>query len=138
MPVLPRSGRARREAGYATAELALTLPVLVLVVLAGLWVVSAVSLKAACAEAVRLGARAAARGEPADVVRAVVRHELPSRAAVAVGGAGPRTVRVRASVRVQPAGALSGLRPSLSVSAAAEAATETLPVAPADRPADPP
>jgi hypothetical protein len=129
----PSRGRPARDAGYATAELALTLPVLVLVVLAGLWAVSAVSLKAACAEAVRLGARAAARGEPADVVRDVVRHELPAGAAVTIGGGGPRTVRVRASVRVQPAGALAGLLPSLSVSSTAEAPTETVPAAPADR-----
>ncbi|MGZ4665450.1 MAG: TadE family type IV pilus minor pilin [Frankiaceae bacterium] len=88
MLVPPSPVRPSCEAGYATAELALTLPVLVLVVLAGLWAVSAVSLKAACAEAVRLGARAAARGEPAEVVRDVVRHELPARAAVTVGGGG--------------------------------------------------
>ncbi|MGZ4620292.1 MAG: TadE family type IV pilus minor pilin, partial [Frankiaceae bacterium] len=124
MPVISRSGRPG-EAGYATAELALTLPVIVLVVLAGLWAVSAVSLKAACAEAVRLGARAAARGEPAEVVRDVVRHELPARAAVTVGGDEPGTVRVRVSVRLRPAGALSGLLPAVSVSATAEAATET-------------
>ena len=132
MSVLARPRRPR-DAGYATAELALTLPVLVLVVLAGLWAVSAVSLKAACAEAVRLGARAAARGEPADVVRDLVHHELPARAAVTVAG-GPRTVRVRATVRVQPAGALGGLLPSLSVSAAAEAPTEAAPPAPGARP----
>ncbi len=126
MRVHPCPGPPSREAGYATAELALTLPVLMLVVLASLWAVSVVSLKAACAEAVRLGARAAARGEPADVIRTVVRRELPARAAVTIGSADPHSVRVRASVRVQPVGALGGLLPSVSVSATAEAATETL------------
>ncbi|MGZ4665900.1 MAG: TadE family type IV pilus minor pilin [Frankiaceae bacterium] len=124
MPVSSRPLRPSREAGYATAELALTLPVLVLVVLAGIWAVSAVSLKAACSEAVRLGARAAARGEPADVVRDVVLSELPARAVVAVGNGSAGTVSVRASLSVQPAGALAGLLPRLSVSATAEAPTE--------------
>ena len=134
MYVLRRPVRPRGQAGYATAELALTLPVLLLVVLAGVWMVSVVSLKSACSEAVRLGARAAARGESADVVRAVVGRELPPGAVVAVDNGAAGTVTVRVSVPVRPQGALAGLLPSLSVAAAAEAATEAGTSAPGEQP----
>ncbi|AEH11559.1 MULTISPECIES: TadE family type IV pilus minor pilin [Protofrankia] len=62
-------GRRTSDGGQATAELAVAIPSLVLVLLIAIWVVSAVSVQARCAEAARIGARAAARGETDEMVR---------------------------------------------------------------------
>lgn len=53
----------QRDRGSATAELAVALPVLLLLLLAGLTAVSAVATKLRCVDAAREAARAEARGE---------------------------------------------------------------------------
>ena len=91
-----------------TAETAVTLPVLLLVVLAGLGAVDVASVRLRCADAAAVAARLAARGEPADRVRDSVLAVTPKDAQVSYDGADPEkvTVVVRASVTVPVLGRL--------------------------------
>jgi Flp pilus assembly protein TadG len=61
-----RCGRpaAPRDRGSATAELAVALPAVLVLLLAGLTAVAAVTVKLQCVDAAREAALAAARGEP--------------------------------------------------------------------------
>ena len=104
----------------ATAELAVVLPTLVLVVAAGLAMVSVVLAQVRCVDAAREAARAAARGEPADAVRSAAVRAAPSGARVEVAGTGEE-VRVTVSAR---AGRVGGLLPAIEVSASAVALRE--------------
>ena len=120
---MERRGRTHRagpvtDDGFATAELAVALPSLVLVVAAGLTAVAAVTAQLACVDAARAGARAAARGEPDAVVRARATAAAPRDSAVTVDRAdGLVAVRVRSAVA-------GGLLPELRVDASAVAADE--------------
>src|SRR5688572_28897968 len=58
----------RAERGSATAETAVALPALVLVLAVSVWALGLVAATLRCAEAARAGARVAARGEPAAAV----------------------------------------------------------------------
>jgi len=107
----------RRDAGSATAELAVGLPALVALLLAGLTAVSAVTTQLGCVSAARDAALAAARGEAGDEAG---RRTAPAGATVSVTRDGDT---VRASVRA-PVRPLGGLLPRLSVSASAVAAVE--------------
>ena len=60
-----RLPRPAGDAGSATAELAVSLPALVLLLVVGLAALGAVRTQIACVDAAREAARAAARGEPA-------------------------------------------------------------------------
>jgi Flp pilus assembly protein TadG len=110
----------RRDGGMATAELAVVLPALVLVVAAALTAVSVLLAQLRCVDAAREGARAAARGEPVDVVRSAAARVAPAAATVAVGTEG-EDVRVTVSAR---AGRAGGLLPTFTVTAAAVAVRE--------------
>ena len=57
--------RRPSDAGYATVEAALAIPSLVLFAVALASVLTGVATQIRCVDAARLGARAAARGEPA-------------------------------------------------------------------------
>jgi hypothetical protein len=104
-----------------TAEIAVALPALVLIIAIALWGVSVAAAHVACVDAARAGARAAARGEPMSAVRAAVIQGAPSGARVATRRDGDLTeVDVRVEIR---APALSGL-PPLVVREHAVAATE--------------
>ncbi|MFC5185792.1 TadE family type IV pilus minor pilin [Actinomadura harenae] len=105
----------------ATAEIAVALPALVLVTVLALWAVAVASTHMSCVDAARAGARAAARGESLDAVRALVSRSAPQGATVAVQRDAER-VQVTVSTAVRPP-AMSGL-PSLDVQAHAEAETE--------------
>lgn len=107
----------RRDRGSATAELAVGLPALVALLLAGLTAVSAVTTHLRCVGAARDAALAAARGEPG---QAATGRSAPAGATVRVGVQGD-TVRVTVSAPVRP---LGGLLPRLHVSASAVAAVE--------------
>jgi hypothetical protein len=113
----------RGHAGYATAELAVALPSLVLVLMAAVWLVAAVSLQARCAEAARLGARAAARGDPAEAVIAVTTSGLPRGAKATVTSTGDM-VTVRVEVSFQPGGGVANVLPAVVVQGSATAAAE--------------
>ncbi|MFJ5530047.1 TadE family type IV pilus minor pilin [Streptomyces sp. NPDC093261] len=71
-----------------TAETAVALPALVLFAMALLWALLAASAEIQCVDAARAGARAAARQEPADVVRRVARQAAPDGARVTVSRQG--------------------------------------------------
>jgi hypothetical protein len=111
-----REGTASDQGSF-TAELAAGLPALMLLLLAGLTAVSAVTAKAQCADAAREGALATARGDAG--VSAAARVAPPGAAIEVVEGGDAVTVRVRASVR------LAGAHlPAISVRADATAARE--------------
>jgi hypothetical protein len=101
-----------------TAELAVSLPALVLVVLALAWGLGLGASQALLDQAAREGARAAARGEsPAEVTRVV--HRLVGDAVVTVRRSGDRiVVAVRVS-RVPGPRMLHPLRRELRASATA-------------------
>ena len=118
----PRARRegSGREHGYVTAETALALPVLLAVLAVVLWVLSAVGAQLRCADAAAGAARAAARGEPAEVVSALAGRLGPDGARVQVQVRGEEVhVVVSATVR-PPALPL----PGLTVSGRAVALTE--------------
>jgi hypothetical protein len=88
-----------RDRGMVTAELAMGLPALMLVLLFGLSMLGAVAAEARCAEAARIGARAAARGEADEVVRTWAERAAPPGAVVALRRTDDSVeVRVRAEV----------------------------------------
>jgi Flp pilus assembly protein TadG len=104
----------------ATAELAVVLPTLVLVIAAGLAMVSVVLAQVRCVDAAREAARAAARGEPPAVVRSAAVRAAPEGARVDVGSVGEEVeVTVSAS-----AGRAGVLLPAFHVSASAVALRE--------------
>ncbi|HEX4017611.1 MAG TPA: TadE family type IV pilus minor pilin [Frankiaceae bacterium] len=106
-----------------TAELALALPTLLLIVAVGIWMQSAVALQARCQDAARAGARAAARGDPDGKIRGAVGAALPAGAQIGIRRDGSQvTVSVRATVAVP--GGLSALVSEPSVSGSATALTE--------------
>ncbi|MEU4677579.1 TadE family type IV pilus minor pilin [Micromonospora sp. NPDC023737] len=108
---------AGRDRGSFTAELAAGLPALLLLLLAGLTAVNAVSTRAGCLHAAREAALAASRGEdgPAAGARAA-----PAGSEITVSTGGGRVqVTVRAPVR-----ALGARLPRITVIATAVAAVE--------------
>lgn len=91
--------RAARDRGAATAELAVVLPALVLLAVAGLWTVLVGAAQLRAVDAAGVGARALARGEPAQQVRRVVSQVAPAGARVRLGRDGRFVVvEVRAAV----------------------------------------
>jgi Flp pilus assembly protein TadG len=114
---------ARTDHGSATAETAVLLPVLLVVLAAAVWVLACLAAQLACVDAARAAARAAARGDaPADV-RAVGERLAPSGAAVAVSS-GDGTVQVVVHTQVRPFGDVLRVLPAVRVSGRAAAALE--------------
>ncbi|WP_119731731.1 TadE family type IV pilus minor pilin [Thermomonospora amylolytica] len=94
-----RAGPSPDEAGFATAEVAVALPAVVLVTLAAMWGVSIASAQLSCTDAARAGARAAARGESLAVVHSRVTAAAPKGSTVQVHRDGESTrVEVTATV----------------------------------------
>jgi Flp pilus assembly protein TadG len=85
--------RARADRGAVTAEIAVALPSLVLVVGVALGAVHAAGAQVACADAARVGARALARGDPDSAVRALTAATAPRGASLHLDR-GPDTTRV--------------------------------------------
>ena len=102
-----------------SVEMAAALPVLMILVLTGIYAVQVVDARAQCLDAAREVARAAARGDGTAVARG--RLMLGDAAAVSVS-TGSDSVTARTSVRVHPG--WSGL-PSVTVTETATAATES-------------
>ena len=109
----------RRDSGAATAELAVVLPVLVLLIAAGMSAVSVFLAQLRCVDAAREGARAAARGERDAAVRSAAVRSAPDGAAVRV-----RTQGGDIEVTVSATGAAGGLLGPLQVEAVAIARRE--------------
>jgi Flp pilus assembly protein TadG len=98
-----RGGPVRGEAGMVTAETAVVLPVLLLVLAAAVAAVTVVGAQLRCVDAAREGARAAARGEDLATVRALVLRAAPDGVTVSVTQTG-EDVRVGVSGRIAPLG----------------------------------
>ncbi|NYF56495.1 TadE family type IV pilus minor pilin [Micromonospora purpureochromogenes] len=114
---MSRRRPAGRDRGSFTAELAAGLPALLLLLLAGLTAVDAVTTKAACLDAAREAALAAARGESGTAAGTRI---APPGAVVSVSVNGERvTATVRAPVR-----ALGARLPRITVAATTVAAVE--------------
>jgi Flp pilus assembly protein TadG len=103
-----------------TAETAVVLPVLLLVLAGSVAAMIAVVAQLRCVDAAREGARSAARGDAAAEVTAVTARAAPTDAAIEIGGVADQ-VRVTVSVDVRPFGPLPI---SVRVSASAAAARE--------------
>ena len=111
------------DRGMVTVEMAAALPVLMVLVLAGLYAVRVVDARTQCLDAAREVARAAARGDAGAV--AAGRAALPSGSSISVRtSAGSVTAVV--IVRVHPG---QSSLPAVTVTEQATAALETVPTA---------
>jgi Flp pilus assembly protein TadG len=108
-----------------TAETAVVLPVLLLVLVCAVAAVTVVGAQLRCVDAAREGARAAARGETAAVVSELAGAVAPDGAVTVVEPAGER-VRVTVSVEVAPLGPVP-LRTRVSAAAVAQREPDGLP-----------
>ena len=116
--------RTTRDRASATAETAVALPALVLVLACCLWAVSLAATALRTAEAARTGARAAARGESAAAVADAARRSGGPGVEVATTTSGELlTVRVTARAAV-PFPGLRGLLPALTFTREATARVE--------------
>jgi hypothetical protein len=119
----------RRAEGSATAELAASLPALVLLLFAALTAVLAVRVQLECVDAAREAARAAARGESGV---AAGQRVAPAGASVSVAVDGD-TVRATVRVQVHPLGGhMSGFELSATAVAAKEPDPDPLDLGGAD------
>ena len=111
------------DSGSVTAETAVVLPVLVVVLAAGVWALSCVAAQLSCVDAARAAARAAARGDSPAVVRDTGSRLAPD-GAVVEHRPSDGTVEVRVSAEVRPFGGVLRVLPALHVSGRATAAVE--------------
>jgi hypothetical protein len=100
-----------------TAETAVVLPVLLLVLAAAVAAVTVVGAQLRCVDAAREGARAAARGDPVAVVEALVARAAPEGASIVIE-VGAEEVRVSVAARIAPLGPVP-LRITVSADAVA-------------------
>jgi Flp pilus assembly protein TadG len=117
------TARRVRDSGFVTAETAMALPCLILVLSVLLAVVHALRSELAAQDAAAVGARLAARGESLAAVGRATRAVAPAGSAVAVSRA-DGLVRVAVTARVQLFGPAARLLPSISVTAGAFASDE--------------
>ena len=89
-----------------TAEAAVALPVLVLVLAGAVAAVAVLGAQIRCVDAAREGVLAAARGEDAATVRSLVADLAPDGAGVRVDGPGRERVAVTVTAEVTPLGAV--------------------------------
>jgi Flp pilus assembly protein TadG len=109
--------RLRDERGMVTAETAVVLPVLLLVLAGAVAAVTVVGAQLRCVDAAREAARAAARGEAAAAVSRIAAQTAPPGAVTTVAVAGD-DVRVTVSAEVAPLGPVP-LRVTVSATAVA-------------------
>ena len=109
-----------RDRGMATAEMAVALPALVVLVAAGMTAVSVLTAQLRCVDAAREAARAAARGEEAAIVRSLAERSGPAGSEVQVTSGG-QEVEVTVSAVADSVG---GLLPAVRVRASAVALRE--------------
>ena len=119
---IPRTTGRSTSRGSVTAETAAMLPALMVVLAAALWAIQAVAVQLECVDAARVAARAAARGEPLDEVRNLVRVATGHEAQVNVSRNSEQT-RIEISVEVRPP--WGPALPAVQVTASATAATES-------------
>jgi len=126
----PSARPARRTTrGSATAETAVALPALVVVLAVCVWALSGVALRLRCAEAARAAARSAARGDTPAAAAAAARRTAGSTAAVTVRAEGS-LVHVTVAATLAPRVPLLGRAlPRVAVTGTATAAVEPAPYA---------
>ena len=110
--------------GSATAETAVLLPVLFVVLAACVGVLVCVAAQLKCVDAARAAARAAARGDGPAVVQDVGRRLAPPGASVRLSGGDGDTVRVSVRAEVRPFGDVLRVLPAVEVGGSATAARE--------------
>ncbi len=119
--------RARRrgagEQGMVTAEVAVVLPALLVVLAVAVWVLAAVGAQLRCTDAAGVAARAAARGDSPTEVAQAGRSVAPPGADIDVQVDG-ELVQVRVRARVRALGGALATLPALDVSGRAVAARE--------------
>lgn len=115
--------RTMSDRGSVTAETAVLLPVLLVVLTLCLWVLACVAAQLKCVDAARAAARAAARGEAVQVVQEVSLRLAPDGASVRVVG-GDDTVEVAVRAQVRPFGGVLRVLPPVAVSGRATAPRE--------------
>lgn len=111
------AARARRQRGFATAELAASLPAVMMLLLAGLFAVSATTAQVRCVDAAREAALTAARGGSGESAAA---RYAPEGADITISFA-EEEVTAEVSATVGPSGSLL---PAVTVSGSATAAKE--------------
>ena len=122
MTILVRPDENRDE-GTATAEMAVALSALAVVLVFALWSVAAVTAQLRCVDAALVAARALARGESSHLSVAAARASAPEGARIVVSRSGDLVVvEVHAGVRLP--GPWSGALPGLSLGGRAVAAVE--------------
>ena len=119
------NSRVPVDDGYATAEAAVVLPSLLVVLAMAVWVLSCVAAQLRCVDAARTGARDAARGDPPPVAIAAARRVAPSGATVVVRRE-DRQVRVDVTVALRPFGHALRVLPAVQLRAVATAEREDL------------
>ena len=107
--------RIRGDRGMVTAETAMVLPALVVVVCVAVSAIAVATAQLRCVDAAREAARAAARGEGASVVRTFAAQAAPGSARVSVSLVGDRA-QVTVTATLHP---LGRLLPEISVRARA-------------------
>ena len=115
--------RVNDARGSVTAETAVLLPVLLVVLAATLGVLASVAAQLRCVDAARGAARVAARGDDVATVRAAAQRLAPPGASVLVRRAGD-SVEVVVTARVRPFGPALSVLPSVEVQGRAVAAAE--------------
>lgn len=111
-----RAGARSPDRGSVTAEAALALPALLLVLAAVLWAVASGIGHLRCLDAARTGARALARGEEPAAARAAALASAPAEASVLLRNRG-QVVEVEVRAVVRPRGPVLGRLPGLPVGA---------------------
>ena len=120
-----RRARAGRQDGYATAEAAVALPSLLVVLALAVWVIACVGAQLRCVDAARAAARVAARGDSVAASVSAGRRAGPRSARVQVSTQGERVVVV-VQAEVRPFGVAVHL-PAVHVQARAVADREMSP-----------
>jgi Flp pilus assembly protein TadG len=119
----PGATRASVDCGSVTAETAVVLPVLLVVLAASIWVLACVAAQLRCVDAAHAAARAAARGDAPGDVEAAGRAVAPPGAQVSVTRAGDQ-VHVAVTAEVRPFGAALRVLPGVPVAGRATADAE--------------
>lgn len=113
-----------RARGSVTAETAVLLPVLLIVLAAAVGVLACVAAQLRCVDAARAAARVAARGDTPALVRTTGERLAPAGATVTLRSAGEGTVEVVVTAQVRPFGGALGGLPAVPVSGRAVAPVE--------------
>jgi Flp pilus assembly protein TadG len=117
------SGPDHQERGSVTAETAVALPALAVVLALSLWAVAAVTAQLQCVDAARVAARAVARGESPARSTAVARAAAPRGASISIAPSGGLVV-VEVRSRARFPGPWGRRAPSLVVAGSAAATRE--------------